>query len=89
MNDWTYYNKRRARERQMVSFEKVEKIRDKLKLKAKDVAVLLGVGTAQYTNYKRDYALPLTRFVAARDALLVQAEEEARTRRELIISLFS
>lgn len=80
------WKKKRQRE---IGFDKVEKIKEVFKFKDKELASLFDISTTQLNRYKATYTLPLTRYIAARDALLLDVEETARQEREKIMQLFN
>ena len=81
-----YKKKKRMRE---VSFDKIEVIKKTFKFTYKDIADLLCVSLGQVNHYKQSCSLPLSRYIAARDALLVSADEEAAAKRKQIMELFN
>lgn len=76
-----YYKKTKKRLRE-IDFERIEEIKEGLKMTYREIGSLLGVSEGQVQNYKRCGKLPADRFYALRDAMLISIEEEAREKRE-------
>lgn len=77
--------KRRKRE---ISFEKLERIKDEMGFSWEEVESFLGIGTRQRMNYQATYSVPVDRYYAFKDALLIETEARHRAEREQIIKLF-
>lgn len=83
------HNRRLKKRQREIEFDKLETLKEVMGYSWGEIAELLGVGRTQLFQYRSCGKLPATRYLAARDALLVDAEQRAREEREQILKLFN
>jgi uncharacterized protein YjcR len=81
------YKRKRNRLRE-IEFGKIEEVKEVMKMQWKEIANLLGISPNQILMYRKSNGLPASRYYALRDSLLLAIEEEARERRERVMTLF-
>lgn len=79
-------NKRRQ---DLVSFQKVINIKEALKLRAGDIARILGVSQNQYSVYNKEGYLPIFRFQSLVNALRLAIIEEQQDKLRLLDSIIN
>lgn len=79
---------RRKQRMREISIEKIYDIKDTLCLGWEEIEKFLGIGTVQRRRYETSGGVPADRYYGFQQALLLEAEQEAREKREMIIKLF-
>jgi predicted transcriptional regulator len=73
----------------LVSFNKINNLKNNLNIKAKDIADLLGVSKACYHQYKDEGHLPIFRFQSLVNALRLAIIEEQQDKLKLLDSIIN
>ena len=79
-------NKKRT---DLVSFNKINNLKNNLNIKAKDIADLLGVSKACYHQYKDEGHLPIFRFQSLVNALRLAIIEEQQDKLKLLDTIIN
>ena len=77
------------RRQDLVSFQKVINIKEGLKLRAGEVAAMLGVSQNQYSVYNKEGHLPIFRFQSLVNALRLAIIEEQQDKLKLLDSIIN
>ena len=77
------------RRQDLVSFQKVINIKEALKLRAGQVADMLGVSQNQYSVYNKEGLVPIFRFQSLVNALRLAIIEEQQERLQLLDSIIN
>lgn len=72
-----------------ISFCKIEEIKEVLGVTYKDIAEIMGIHPSQIQHYRRSNSLPITRYYALRDALLLDIHNQLREQQDNIMQLFN
>ena len=77
------------RRQDLVSFQKVINIKEGLKLRAGEVAAMLGVSQNQYSVYNKEGHLPIFRFQSLVNAIRLAIIEEQQDKLKLLDSIIN
>ena len=77
------------RRQDLVSFQKVINIKEALKLRAGEVAAMLGVSQNQYSVYNKEGHLPIFRFQSLVNAIRLAIIEEQQDKLKLLDSIIN
>lgn len=81
------YKRKRNRLRE-IEFTKVDELRIKFQFKVNEFTQLLGIGSTQWSMYRKCGKVPASRYYALKDALLYRVEQQARKDIQKVIDCF-
>lgn len=82
-----YEYKRLKQRRREIEFERIERLREGLDMKDKEIASVMGVSASQYGRYKACTKAPADVFYGLKEGLIAGVLEEARKQIEFINSI--